>query len=327
MEKIVIDDILENVLKTVKAHELETGKYSRFVWKNDERDLNVNPYGCADAANILYTLNRFPSDTEVRKKCIDVLQGMQDRETGLFCEGTHHKFHTTAHCVAALELFDVYPLYPIKEMEKYKDFKEFSKMCEDMDWLHKGGASHPGAGIYASLVITDAVGGNWTEEHFAWFDKNCDSNTGLWVKEPAPDYPISQRMGESFHFLFNYEHAKHPFPYPDKLIDSCIAMYKNKQLPEYFGKQFHFIEVDWVYCLNRASRQTPHRFYEVKEILYDFAKDYIDFLKNVNWEEKANDLHVLFGTTCCLAELQLALPGKIYSSRPLRMTLDRRPFI
>ncbi len=326
MNRLDIDDILKNVLEVVNSHKLDTGKYSRFLWNQQERYLGCNPYGCADAANILYTLNEFPKDAGERKKWIEALQEFQDKETGIFNEGSHHKFHTTAHCVAALELFDARPLYPLYEMEKFKDFKEFSKMCEDVDWLHHGGASHSGAGLYAALVITNSVDDEWVQSYFEWFDKNCDSNTGLWVKEPAPEYPISQRMGESFHFLFNYDHAKHPIPYPDKLIDSCIEMYRNKNMPAAFGKQFHFIEVDWVYCLNRASRQTPHRFFEVKEILYEFAKDYIDFLKNVDWKTQ-NDLHVLFGTVCCLAELQLALPGKIHSSKPLRMTLDRRPFI
>ena len=30
-----------------------------------------------------------------------------------------------------------------------------------------------------------------------------------------------------------------------------------------------FSEIDWIYCLNRASRETPHRFYECKEALRD----------------------------------------------------------
>jgi hypothetical protein len=35
----------------------------------------------------------------------------------------------------------------------------------------------------------------------------------------------------------------------------------------------------------------------------------------------------LFGAVCALAELQRALPGEIRSERPLRLVLDRRPFI
>ena len=43
--------------------------------------------------------------------------------------------------------------------------------------------------------------------------------------------------------------------------------------------------------------------------------------------EGMNDLHALFGTVCVLAELQAALPGKLNSVQPLRLVLDRRPFI
>lgn len=38
-------------------------------------------------------------------------------------------------------------------------------------------------------------------------------------------------------------------------------------------------------------------------------------------------LHMLFGSVCALAELQTALPGKIITEKPLRLVLDRRPFV
>ena len=44
-------------------------------------------------------------------------------------------------------------------------------------------------------------------------------------------------------------------------------------------------------------------------------------------DESFNDLHLLFGACCALAELQSALPGKIVTEKPLRLVLDRRPFI
>jgi hypothetical protein len=44
-------------------------------------------------------------------------------------------------------------------------------------------------------------------------------------------------------------------------------------------------------------------------------------------DDAFNDLHMLFGASCALAELQSALPGKIITEKPLRLVLDRRPFI
>ena len=46
-----------------------------------------------------------------------------------------------------------------------------------------------------------------------------------------------------------------------------------------------------------------------------------------NTSDEWNDLHMLFGAVCAVAELQIALPGELRSTYPLRQILDRRPFI
>ncbi|MBQ4516170.1 MAG: hypothetical protein II978_05220 [Clostridia bacterium] len=332
MERINLNPIIEKVVKVVESHKLGTGKYSRWIWQNEEgnRDLGVTAFGCADATNILYTINRFPKDPAERAEWIAALQSIQDEKTGMFYEDTHIPTHVTAHCTAALELFDALPLYPFYDIEKYKDPKAMCELLESLDWVDKRGPGHIMPANYSSFRNTRAVSPEWVRTYFDWLNKACDPEKGLWREGYfTSDLPMHQHMADSFHFLFTYEHAKEPFPYPDKLIDSCLEMYNNNKMSHDFGKRFHFTEVDWVFCLNRASRQTPHRFYEVKEALFKFAKDYTDYLLELDWDKDdgANDMHMLFGTLCCLAELQIALHGKLYSDVPLRQVLDRRPFI
>ena len=137
-------------------------------------------------------------------------------------------------------------------------------------------------------------------------------------------------MAGSFHYLFNHEWAHMPLRYPEKMIDSCIEMYNTPgMLPPDFGKQSHFLEIDWVFCLTRASRQTPHRFYEIRELLRDFTEKYLHYWRNldVKTDESANDLHMLFGGVCALAEIQQSLRGEYVTDFPLKLVLDRRPFI
>lgn len=331
MKKLKINEILKQSADSVKRHEINQGGYCRFLWQNEcgNRQMGLNAYGCADASNILYTLGALPSSAETRAAFVHNLQQLQNPKTGMFYEPSHHTVHTTAHCVAALELFDARPLYPLYELEQYRDINLFFEQIEKDDWLHRGRKAHEGAGLFAAMVNTESVDDAWVNKYFEWYDKMCDSKSGMWVRQPTVDFPVHIQMGDAFHYLFNYDYMKRPFPYPEKLIDSCIEMYKNGSLPKEFGKQFHFIEMDWVYCLNRSSRQTPHRFAEVKNVLSEFAEAYVEYLQNVDFEtdDSANDLHLLFGVLCCLAELQLALPGKIVSSKPLRLVLDRRPFI
>ena len=113
-----IQDIIDKIQHVVDTHKVADGAYARWLWQNtaNNRELGVNPYGCADAANILYSIGAFPRDLSERKEWIRTLQAMQDPETGLFHECTHHPIHTTAHCAAALELFDAPPLYPVNAL-------------------------------------------------------------------------------------------------------------------------------------------------------------------------------------------------------------------
>lgn len=327
MQKLDITEILQNILATVHSHKLGNGQYARY--KVNENSA-MNAYGCADAANILYSLRSLPKDQEEKNAFVAAIQSFQDPVSGYFKEGSHHEIHTTAHCTAALELFNALPLYPFSNMEKYLEAGQFERyMTEELDFLHRGKASHVGAGIYAAFSITGKVSPAFKRTYFEFFDRTCNPKTGLWEKDPAPEFTRHLQIGDSFHFYFNYSEAHRAFPYPEALIDSCLDAYRNNAFGEPFGRRFHFIEMDWIYCLNRSTYQTAHRFDEVKSTLYEFAEGYISCLKGMDYKTNysANDLHLLFGGTCALAELQKALPGIIVSDISTRQVLDSRPFI
>jgi len=103
---------IDQVGAIVGRHSLGApGAYRRWL----HGDARVNPYGSADAANIFYTVGHWPGAAE-RAAWVDELCAMQDACTGLFQEETHHPFHTTAHCIAALELFDAAPRHALSAM-------------------------------------------------------------------------------------------------------------------------------------------------------------------------------------------------------------------
>ena len=337
-----INNLILKIKETVDSHYLgKPGEYARWIWHDSpdgnnvitwdvERDLGLNEYGCADAANILYTIGYFPSDPEERKCWVETLQNMQDPKTGLFTEQTHHPIHTTAHCAAALELFDAKPKYPYTDLEQYKTKEGLYGLLEGLDWANPWSQSHQGAGIYAAFANADQLTPEWRKWYFDWLWENASPETGFWKKGYEDKSMPHAQMAGGFHYYFNHEHAHMPVRYPEKMIDYCLYMYRETEMHSgKFGRLVGFIEVDWIYSITRSMRKTPHRFEECKQTLIEFADDYIAYLNTIDHKthDGFNDLHMLFGMTCALAELQQALPGRYTTAKPLKLVLDRRPFI
>lgn len=330
--RIDIQPIIDNIYAAVKSHELVPGRYARYLWQDEQgtRKMGVNEYGCADAANILYTIGAFPGDEATRRAFVEAMQAMQDPDTGLFFEGTHHTYHTTAHVTAALELFDALPLYPMKGLEPFETPEGITGLLEGLEWDETPwGQSHKGAGVFAALAIIGRLRPETEDAYFEWLASHCDREHGLGVKMNTWGDSTAHQLFGWFHYLFNHAFKKRPIPCADTLIDTCISLYDDRELDDDFGRMCNFREIDWVFSLARAMRETPHRFDVGKDRLTRFAREYTDFLLQVDAarDDSFNDLHMLFGAVCALAELQQALPGLLWSKKPLRLVLDRRPFI
>ncbi len=340
--KMVIDlrDFLRNVEQILATHRLDRpGAYRRWNWDTREsqgprRELDINPYGCADAANILYTIGRFPGDPVERDSWIAVLRAMQDPGSGMFEESTHHEFHTTAHCIAALELFDARPRHPLQGMAALKDAASLRRFLDGLNWHgDPWRESHRGAGLFAALVITGEVDLSWQDAYFDWLWNSADPQTGLFGGAGLPPVAHSgsvsmvPHMAGTFHYLFNMEWARRKLRYPDRLIDSCLDMLADGRFP--LGARVGFAEIDWFFCVNRSLRQCGHRFADCRSAMTLLGQRLADYVLSLDpaADDGLNDLHSLFGLLCAFAELQQAVPELVRSDRPLKLVLDRRPFI
>ncbi len=308
-----------------------TGVYSRSPVGGDTAEAGANPYGSADAANLLYTLGAFPPWPE-HGEWIAALQSFQDRDTGLFHEDTHHPLHTTAHVAGALELFGARPAHPLTSLRGWREAGAMEEFLDALDWRwNPWGESHKGAGLYAALVLAGDVDVTWEDRYFAWLRREADPETGFWRRGhvgAGGDALLFHHLAGSFHYLFNHEHARRPLAYPAAMVESCLRL-RREALFAPLGRAVGYAELDWVYCLHRAGRQSGTRHAEVQAALGEFARDYTSFLFSLDPATDAglNDLHQLLGAVSALAALQQAVPGLLRSSTPLRLVLDRRPFI
>jgi hypothetical protein len=218
-------------------------------------------------------------------------------------------------------------------MENFGTPEKVVEFLETRDWSgDPWDQSHQGAGFYAAMALTCDMPMEWHDTYFDWIADHVDPATGIGI-EGAQDgkKPMMHHLAGWFHYMFNHIYAHRPFPNAEKCVDTMLDFYYDKIRPsETFASGVGFSQIDWLFLINRASMQCGHRREEAKQCMREFGAKYItnleDNLEN-EYSVRFDDLHALFGTTCALAELQIALPGEFKSSRPLKNVMDRRHFI
>lgn len=329
-----VEPILQAARDAVHGCRLHVdGAYRRYVLppRGTHSDA-ADPNGCADAACILYTLGEFPRYTGERQKFVHTLQSMQCPHSGLYMDGLHHPLHTTAHCIAALELFDSSALYPVQDLEPLTNSERMQRFLEALPWKEDPEtAGHQAAAIYAILLLTEDTTAEWGDAFFHWVEDATEERTGFLrrgcvePKEIGGQLTLLPYAQSFFNILTCYVAARRAHILPFKVLDTCLDMMElNWAL---FCNQPGYNETVWITCMTRSNRIDTHRSEEVRQSLIHFAVRYVESLNHHLEAEPFNDLHTVFAVVNALSELQISLPGLIGSDKPLRQVLDRRPFV
>ncbi len=299
------------------------------IQNKDGKDLGASPYDCANAINILYTINALPTDPAVRMACVDALQKFQNKENGLFENAGNFATHTTAFLSGALNLLDAKPIYQAKGFKEYQTREGLHSFLDEIDWAKDPWlGAHLGAGIYGSMLLTNSVSDEWEDYYFEWLTQNADPVTGLWKKDALEGAPWFHYLASSFHYVFNYEYAKRALPYPKELLQTCIKAYRDGECMD-FAHSMGWPDIDFTYLLARVQRRAGILYDETQQILSEIADGLIGQLlaRDIAQIEALNNINTLFAIVSALALLQDALPGYIRTSKPMKLVLDKRPFI
>jgi hypothetical protein len=330
----VIDlrDFVTAVVEIVGRHRLDgPGRYVCRLEQDGSASRGIDAYGCADAVNLLYTADRWPAAGE-RQAMATELGALQDPMSGLFRDPTHDPLHTTAHVLGALDLLEAGPSYRLSALDAQATPAALEAFLESLDWVWSPWReAHKGAGLYAARVLAGEASAPWVARYFAWLWEEADPETGLWRRgriAEGGDALLFHHLAGSFHYLFNHEHAQRPLRYPERVVDSCLRILREDLFPP-LCHTVGYAELDWIYCLSRSSRQSGHRLTEARHALAEVGDRYAAFVLSLDPEHDAglNDLHRLLGSLSAFAELQSAVPRLVLTEHPLRLVLDRRPFI
>lgn len=323
------------VSELLTKYAISDGLYQRHILRTGHAtEGQADAYGTADAVNILYTLGQLPRGADERAALVAGVRSFQQADSGIFADPTHSDIHTTAHCIGALELLDSRPTHPLTFLQPLVQINgELERFLDKLNWsTDPWRASHDGAGISAALSLTGEAPDAWFDRYFAWLYAEASSETGLWRREamlPMGDNPgLFGNMAGTFHYHFNFVNARRPLPYPERVIDTCLDLLDQSPV-EFALTDVGFKDIDWIFCINRAERESGYRRQDVVTALEKVCDRMVTVLTDTAhlFSERFDDLHSIFGGLCAVAELQQALPGTIRTPTPLRLVLDRRPFI
>ena len=287
-------------------------------------------YGVADMACILYTLGELHPNEKERDEWLAAFQEFQNPDTGWLKEKdpTHDPLHNTAFALAAMQLLDLTPRYPVRMDAKYAHVRGF---LETLDWRKNVyGDSHKGAGIGSIYALVPELGTpEWFTEYFAFCDSVIDPNNGLLGRE-KPRGGDADQIGGSFHYHFLYTHFNRPMPYPEQRIDAVLGL---QQPDGYWHPTNHlWMTLDPIYLMTRSLRQSPHRFVDVQASVRRIMRVLQREVYSAKGRRKTISgkmaVHTLTAALSIAAEAQQFLGShEVITEKPLKLVLDRRPFI
>jgi|GEM_PF-2484151 len=287
-------------------------------------------YGTADMACILYSIGKLHPTEEERTQWAESFNVFQDPKTGFLLEKdpSHPPLHNTAFALAAMQLLELRPKHPLVLAPEYHEIKTYLK---SLDWKTKVyPESHKGAGIGSIFTLVPELHSPpWFEAYFSVCDGLFDPHNGLMGEEKPASGDFDQ-VGGTFHYAFLYQAFNRPMPYPEKRIDTVLGL---QQPDGYWNEKNHlWLTLDAIYLLTRTLRQKPYRRDEVVACVERTMDALMRDVFSPEGRKKTfvNKLgvHSVTAAISIVAEAQNFLGAdRVLTEWPVRLVLDRRPFI
>ena len=304
------------------------GGAGRYARKPGETEPEL--YGVADMACILYSLGLLRPTDQERAEWAAAFQIFQNPETGWLVEKTptHDPLHNTAFALAAMQLLDLAPQHAVKMRPEHADIRKF---LGALDWRTAVYTeSHKGAGVGAIYALVAALGTKaWFDDYFAVCDGLFDPNNGLMGRDKPPGGDADQ-VGGTFHYSFLYNHFNRHLPFPEKRIDAVL---RTQQPDGYWRADNHlWLTLDAIYLMTRSLRYCSHRFEDiracVRRLMELLMREVFSPVGRQTALSPRIPVHSVTAAISIAAEAQQFLGAQeVITDRPLRLVLDRRPFI
>lgn len=215
-----------------------------------------------------------------RREWIDHINSFVDSRPDRPSDGSyfdthgHSSLHANGMIIGALGALGGRQVQPVRLYDDFSTGEKAIAWLEGLDWSHQWQASHLLWGGVIPFSFSRSCPPGWCDQVFTWLDRNLDPETGWWRRGTA-HADRHQPLGGSVHILPLYQHHERPFPYPDRVIDSVLAL----QLPSgrwLAANDIHvmsYLELDALYALDYMARLAPnYRHEDIRESVQRYVR-------------------------------------------------------
>ncbi|EIQ01940.1 hypothetical protein OpiT1DRAFT_00517 [Opitutaceae bacterium TAV1] len=237
------------------------------------------------------------------------------REDGVYGPGGHSDHHRNGMVIGALGPLGGRQKFPVRFYRDFDTPETAAAWLEKIDWSRQWPASHLFWGGMHCHSLSRHCTAAWREAVFCWLDTHLDPQTGWW-RRGVDHADRDQPLGGGAHIWPIYQHHGRRFPYPERVIDSILAMQRRDGSWLRFG---HYLDLDALYGLAWMGSLAPgYRSSDVAEAVRlhgDLAlRDHAAFMK------RGPDTHSLLAMAGGLGLLQQLMPGRFYDDSGVRWT-------
>lgn len=299
-------------------------------------------YGAGDVACILYTLDRLDDSATKASAWLDVLSQFQDTRSGFFVDpdGMLSTAHNTAFAVAAMKLFEpdlhdgVMPRAPILFGQLISDPASAERYAAALDWRNNCYEAGENLIGHASTFfnVADVVPPTWFDWLVAYVeDTKLDPANGM-VGIDKPASGDTDQIGGTLHFDFFWAALERGLPFARARAAALCGLQLESGLWD--PNNPWWLTFDAVYMLARALPELTDE--QAAEVRHAIARAVAALAaRATDADQRAGDFvqpwigaHMLTGALSLFACAQQALGfERVITTRPLRLVLDRRPYI
>lgn len=277
-------------------------------------------------------------DPKQRQQWIDHLNSFAFSEHGV-SDGSYFDrlnlgpLHANGQVIGALGLLGGRKRFACRLYEPFQHEGDVVGWLDQaIDWRRIWSESHQFWGGAVFFSRSRRCSDAWRETVFQWLNHNADPLTGWWRRGVATVRRF-EALGGAAHILPFYQHNDRPHPFPDRLIDSVLALQddEHRWMPSSLGHlggyPLHYLDMDALYVLWVALRWSDgYRRHDAVAAVEAYA-DVVDayYLKD---REEMFSLHPHFWMSALsiFGLLQRLLPDRYPNSRPWGDIFSRRDF-